>query len=36
LDDDTAYHMKAKTKKGELDRLRANIEQLENELYIAK
>jgi predicted nuclease with TOPRIM domain len=32
LDDDTAYHMKAKTKKGELDRLRSRIEAMEEEI----
>jgi hypothetical protein len=31
LDDDTAYHMQAKIKKGELDRLRGKIETLERE-----
>ena len=31
LDDDTAYHMQAKTKKGELDRLKLRIEAMEQE-----
>jgi len=32
LDDDTAYHMRAKTKKGELDRLRLRIEAVDHEI----
>jgi hypothetical protein len=34
LDDDTAYHLRAKTKKGELDRLRMKIEALDHEIEI--
>ena len=34
LDDDTAYHMRAKTKKGELDRLRMRIEAVDREIEI--
>ncbi len=34
LDDDTAYHMRAKTKKGELDRLRMKIEAVDHEIEI--
>jgi hypothetical protein len=34
LDDDTAYHMRAKTKKGELDRLRLRIEAVDREIEI--
>ena len=34
LDDDSAYHMKAKIKKGELDRLYGKIIEIEHELEI--
>jgi hypothetical protein len=34
LDDDTAYHMQAKAKKGELDRMRMKSEALERESEI--
>ena len=34
LDDDSAYHMKAKIKKAELDRLYGKIIEIEHELEI--
>ena len=34
LDDDTAYHLRAKTRKGELDRIRMKIEALDHEIEI--
>ena len=34
LDDDTAYHMQAKTKKGELDRLNIKIETMVTEMEL--